>query len=126
MKRSIMPLAVLGICSLAASAFAPAAVAAQATPTAAGQGSAMQFDQMGAVKSWRAGGDNIVFVQDQTGQWYKAVLNETCMSLNTRNGVSFVTEVDPATNQKVSKVMVDRHICTVSSLTKSDAPPAKK
>ena len=124
MQRNVMPLAV-SLSAFALFALAdPAAFAAQATPTAAGQG--MQFDQMGAVKSWRAGGDNIVFVQDQSGQWYKAVLYETCMALDTKKGVSFVTEVDPATNQKVSKVMVDRHICTVSSLTKTDSPTGKK
>ena len=87
---------------------------------------AMQFDQIGPVKAWRAGGENIVFFQDRNGQWYKATLYETCMSLDTSKGVRFQTETDPATNAKESKVVVDRHICTVQTLAKSDPPPEKK
>jgi hypothetical protein len=114
--RSTLALSVL---AFASPAFAAAAPQTPATPP-------LQFDQIGSVKTWRAGGDNIVFVQDAKGQWYKAVLYETCMSLDTSKGVRFQTEVDPATNAKVSKVQVDRHICTVQSLTKSAPPPAGK
>jgi hypothetical protein len=112
LTRSILTLSILAFAGPAFAAAAP-----QATP-------ALQFDQIGTVKSWRAGGDNIVYVQDAKGQWYKAVLYETCMSLDTSKGVQFQTEVDPATNAKTSKVQVARHICTVQSLTKSDPPPA--
>ena len=101
---------------------APGAALAAAAPAQP----ALQFDQIGPVKAWRAGGENIVFIQDGKGQWYKATLYETCMSLDTSKGVRFQTETDPATNAKESKVVVDRHICTVQSLTKSDPPPEKK
>ena len=39
------------------------------------------FDQLKGVKTWRKGGDNIVYVQGSTGDWYKAVMLETCMTL---------------------------------------------
>lgn len=83
----------------------------------------IQFDQLKGVKSWRKGGDNIVYVQGTAGDWYKAVMLETCMTLDTKKGISFMTELDPLTNIKQSRVVVDRHICTVDSLTKLDAPP---
>jgi hypothetical protein len=107
---------------LALSLMAPATVALAAAPAQP----ALQFDQLGPVKAWRAGGENIVFVQDSKGQWYKATLFETCMSLDTSKGVKFQTEIDPATNAKESKVVVDRHICTVQTLAKSDPPPPEK
>jgi hypothetical protein len=98
---------------------APAAFAADAAPAAS-----IQFDQLKGVKSWKKGGDNIVFVQGSSGDWYKAVMLETCMTLDTSKGVNFMTELDPVTNAKVSRVVVARHICTVDSMTTVDGPPA--
>ena len=86
----------------------------------------IHFADLKGVRSWRAGGDNIVYVRSISGQWYKAVMAETCMALDTKKGISFDTETDPATQEKVSKVVVDRHICRVTSLTQIDAPPAAK
>lgn len=95
------------------------AVAADAKPAT----SHFQFDQLKGVKTWRKGGDNIVYVQGSAGDWYKAVMLETCMTLDTQKGISFITEIDPATNARESRVVVDRHICTVDSLTKLDGQP---
>ncbi len=96
---------------------APAALAAEAAAPK------MQFDQLKGVKSWRKGGDNIVYVQGSGGDWYKVVMLETCMTFDTKKGISFLTELDPITNVKQSRVVVDRHICTVDSLTRLDGPP---
>ncbi|MHB1204608.1 MAG: DUF6491 family protein [Rhodospirillaceae bacterium] len=101
---------------------APAAFAADAAPAA--KAPKLQFDQLKGVKSWKKGGDNIVYVQGSSGDWYKAVMLETCMTLDTSKGVNFMTELDPVTNVKESRVVVARHICTVDSLTKVDGPPA--
>ena len=97
---------------------APAVMAAEAAKPAG-----VLFDQLKGVKAWRRGGDNIVYVQSSGGDWYKAVMLETCMTLDTKKGISFITELDPVTNNKQSRVVVDRHICTVDSLTKLDGQP---
>lgn len=97
---------------------APVALAAEAAAPAK-----IQFDQLKGVKSWRKGGDNIVYVQGSAGDWYKAVMLETCMALDTSKGISFMTELDPLTDVKQSRVKVGRNICTVDSLTKLDGPP---
>ena len=100
---------------------APAALAAEAAKAPV---AVTQFDQLKGVKSWKKGGDNIVFVQSSaTGDWYKAMLLETCMTFDATKGINFMTELDPVTNQKTSRVVVARHICTVDSLTKVDGPP---
>ncbi len=102
---------------------ASAAFAAEAAKPAPVKSEPVQFDQLKGVKTWRKGGDNIVYVQGSTGDWYKAVMLETCMTLDTKKGISFMTELDPVTNIKQSRVVVDRHICTVDSLSKLDGPP---
>lgn len=100
---------------------APAAFAAEAVVAPA----VTQFDQLKGVKSWKKGGDNIVFVQSRaTGDWYKVMLLETCMTFDASKGINFMTELDPLTNAKQSRVVVARHICTVDSMTKVDGPPA--
>ena len=104
---------------------APAAFAADVAKAPAKNAAAVtQFDQLKGVKSWKKGGDNIVFVQSSaTGDWYKAMLLETCMTFDATKGINFMSELDPVTNQKTSRVVVARHICTVDSLTKVDGPP---
>ncbi len=86
----------------------------------------INFADLKGVRSWQTGGEAIVFVKSTADQWYKAELAETCMALDTKKGINFITEIDPDTNEKVSKVVVDRHICRVISLTKVAAPPAAK
>jgi len=84
------------------------------------------FNEMGGVTSWRAGGDAVVFVKDKADQWYKAELAETCMTLDTKKGLSFLTETDMITKVKTSKVVVDHHICIVTTMTKVASPDAPK
>ena len=88
--------------------------------------STLQFTDIGNVKDWRGAGDTTVYIMDKAGQWYRAEMVEACMTLNTKNGISFITETDPDTKARVSKVVVDRHICTVTSLAKVAAPPPEK
>ena len=86
----------------------------------------IQFSDLGGVRSWKAGGPDVVFVKSRSDQWYRAELGQNCRTLDTKKGINFLTETIPETASKVSKVVVDRGICEVTSLTKVDAPtPAK-
>ncbi len=76
------------------------------------------FTNMGGVRSWRVGGDTVIFIKNKSDQWFRAEMDEACMKLDTTKGVNFITEIDPATNATTSAVVVDRHICHVTSLTK--------
>ncbi len=86
----------------------------------------IHFNELDGVSSWRSGGEATVFVKDRMGQWYKAELAETCMSLDTKKGISFLTETDPDTKVKTSKVTVDHHICIVTSMSKVPSPAVPK
>ncbi len=94
--------------------------AAEATPAAA---PSLQFSDLGGVKNWKAGGDAVIFVKNKADEWYKAEMAETCMTLDTKKGVNFQTALDPVTNEKTSAIVVDHHICRITSLTKVNGPP---
>ena len=103
-----------------------AAGAAQAAPLP--DALMFTFNDLGGVRSWKAGGDTVVFIQNKAKQWYRADMAETCMTLDTKKGITFIVETDPVTNAKINAVVVDRHICKVTSLKRVDAPevaPAK-
>jgi hypothetical protein len=91
----------------------------------AAEAAPLQFTDLGGIKTWKAGGDTTVFVKSKSDQWYRADMLETCMKYDTAKGVNFITELDPETNKKVSKVIVERRICQVTSLKKVDSPDAK-
>lgn len=101
---------------------ASAADVIKAEPVKAEGGKPLQFSDLGGVRSWKSGGPDIVFVKSKTEQWYRAELAQTCMVLDTKKGVTFLTETIPETTSKVSKVMVGRDMWEVTSLTKVDAP----
>lgn len=84
----------------------------------------LQFRDIGTITDWRGDGPATVYVKDKADQWYKAEMLEACMSENTKDGVQFLTARDFDTNQLVSRVVVDHHICMVTSITKVATPPA--
>jgi len=81
----------------------------------------IQFSDIGIVKEWK-GSNALVFVKRDEDQWYRAQLNAACMKYDTASGIRFITEAGE-NSQRVSKVMVGRRICTVTSLTKIEALP---
>ncbi len=86
----------------------------------------IQLSDLGGVKSWKVGSDTVVFIKSKTDQWYRAEMLEYCMKYDTSKGVNFITELDPVTNVKTSAVVVERHMCKITSLTKVDAPTLAK
>ena len=86
------------------------------------------FKDIGGVTSWKAGGDTVVFVKNRADQWYRVDMAETCMALDTKKGINFIVETDPETKARTNAVVVDRHICKVTSLKPvpaTDVPTAK-
>ncbi len=86
------------------------------------------FKDLGGVKSWRAGGDTVIFIKSHGDQWYRADMAETCMKLDTSKGINFIVNTDPKTQEKINAIVVDRHICRVTSLKRAEASevPAEK
>lgn len=82
----------------------------------------LQFSDLEGIQNWRIGNAALVYIQDTTDQWYEAQMDAACMKYDTSEGVKFITEAGE-TAPEVSKVMVGRRICTVTSLTKIDGLP---
>ena len=81
------------------------------------------FSDLSPMKAWRSGGDFTVYVQSKDDQWYRAELRDACMKYVAEGkGPRWITEVDDY-SRKVSKVIVDKYICDVVSIAKSDPPP---
>ncbi len=97
------------------------AASTAATPLLAADGAPpLQFSDLGGVRTWRVGGDTVIFIKNKADEWYRADMKETCMKYDTKKGVNFITELDPETNQKSSAVVVERRICRITSLQKVD------
>lgn len=109
--------------TLVASGLLTSAVALAASPAKGGLPALLTFTfkDLGGVKSWKAGGDTVVFIKSSSDQWYRADMAETCMKLDTKKGINFIVNTDPETNEKINAVVVDRHICRVTSLKRVEA-----
>jgi len=86
----------------------------------------IHFGDLNGVTSWRPDTDTTLFIQSKAGQWHKVELLEPCMKYDASKGIRFITELEPDTNQKVSKVIVERRICTVTSLVPVEKPAGTK
>ena len=88
---------------------------------ASGADESLQFSKLEEIHEWRKGNDAMVFVQGQDKQWYEAQLDAACMRYDTSKGIRFITKAGDVA-RRVSKVIVGRRICTVTSLTRTDEP----
>ena len=77
-----------------------------------------------SIHGWHADGQTALYIQDAHDQWYYAKLLVPC------NGLEFTARLgfEPKTMNSLDKfgtvVMPDNQRCPISSLTKSDGPPA--
>jgi hypothetical protein len=116
-------LSTLFCCALALpAAAAPVPAATPAAPAPATPAApALQFKDIGKITSWQPGGDFVMYVQTDKGNWYKVSLYEPCMRLFPGKDPTFATETDEQMN-RASSVMIARHKCQVTSITPSAAP----
>jgi len=84
----------------------------------------LQIADLGGIEEWRAGGDNLVYIKDDQNQWYKVEMQEACMKLDTKKGISFTTEVGDRST-KYSSVVVGHYECRITSITKIESPPSR-
>jgi hypothetical protein len=121
-----VPMRIFAFLIASALALGLTANAAEPAKTAPPAAKPLQFGDLGGVMAWRRGDkETVVYVQGQDNAWYRVDMYETCMKYPTDKGIRFITEVDDF-GDRVSKVVVDRYICTVLEITKVDAPPSTR
>jgi hypothetical protein len=99
--------------------------AAQAAPRAPLPPQAsIPFVNHNGIRDWHAADSRTLYVQDQRRQWYRATLFAPCFDLPFAQAIGFETRgID--TFDRFSTIRVRGERCSVSSLEKSEAPPAK-
>ncbi len=97
---------------------------AKPAPVAGEPQASIPFVNHNGIRDWHATDTRTLFVQDNRRQWYRATLFAPCFDLPFANAIGFETRgIDRF--DRFSAIRVGRDRCKVSSLTPSDAPPAK-
>jgi hypothetical protein len=125
--KSIQLAAALSLACALPACTTPDYSSGSAAPSDAAQASIPFADQRSAVLSWQPDGQEGLWVQDGSRQWYYADLIGPCIGLPNTVRVGFETG---ATNRldRFSHVVIpcERERCAFSSFTKVDAPPNGK
>ncbi|HEX8224058.1 MAG TPA: DUF6491 family protein [Allosphingosinicella sp.] len=114
MKYLLLPLAA-----------ASAAPALAAPPAPAGAEASIPFvSQPRSIRSFRAAGNDILYLQDRRGRWYRAELGGPCIGLPWANVIGYDTR--GLSLGRGDSILVEGQRCLITSLTRSEAPPRKR
>ncbi|HVQ09854.1 MAG TPA: DUF6491 family protein [Allosphingosinicella sp.] len=116
MKRLILPL-------LALAATAPVPVLAVQPP--AGREVRIPFVQFGAIRGFRADGDDVVYLQGRRRAWYRAQLNGPCINLPHALRIGLDQRYS-STLDNSSSLIVEGERCRIVSLVQADPPPRRR
>ncbi|MBB3357366.1 MULTISPECIES: DUF6491 family protein [unclassified Novosphingobium] len=113
------------IAALAALALAATPALAQA-PVNPGKPveASIPFVNHGGIRDWRAQGDSTLYVQDQSGQWYRASLMGPAFDLPFAQAIGFDAR-GTDTFDRFASVVVRGQSYPVQSLVKVAGPPMK-
>ena len=101
------------------------ALEVEAGDKAAAAEASIPFVNHRSIRNWRADGRNAVFIQDVSGQWYRATLMAGCSDLPFAETVGFDAGATGRLD-KFSSVIVRGQRCPFTSLVASAAPPSRK
>jgi len=120
--RTALLAALLG---LGYAGFATAADADKATKPLPPQAS-IPFIKHGAVQDWQADKRQGVWLRDRNKQWYYAKLMGTCIGLDYALSIGFDTGSSDTLDRFGYIIVPGEDRCPISSLSRSDAPPAAR
>ena len=109
---------------LAAAISAPAEAALQEAP--AREEVRIPFASFGTIRSFRAVGDDVVYLQGTGRRWYRAELNGPCINLPAALRIGFDTRFNGNTLDNSSTLIVGGERCRIASLTRADGPPPRR
>ena len=78
-----------------------------------------------SIRSFRAAGDDLLYLQDRRGRWYRAELGGPCIGLSWANVIGYDTRGGLSLSRGGS-ILVEGQRCLITSLTRSGAPPRKR
>ncbi|HEX8573612.1 MAG TPA: DUF6491 family protein [Allosphingosinicella sp.] len=108
----------------AAAAFSAPALAAQ--PAADRAETSIPFvSQPRSIRSFKAPTDDLVYLKDRRGRWYRAELGSTCVGLRWANAIGYDARGGLSLSRG-SSILVEGQRCMIVSLTRSEPPPRKR
>jgi hypothetical protein len=78
-----------------------------------------------AIRDFEAPSDDLLYLRDRQGRWYRAELGADCFGLRWALGIGYDTN-GRLTLDQGGHILVGRERCPILSLTRSEGPPRKK
>jgi hypothetical protein len=78
-----------------------------------------------AIRSFNAPADDLVYLQDRRGRWYRAEMGGPCIGLSWANAIGYDTR-GSLSLARGGSILVEGQRCMIVSLTRSDPPPRKR
>ncbi len=94
-------------------------------PVKIGEEASIPFADTTGVRNFRADGDSALYIEDQSGRWYRAETLGTCTGLNFANAIGVVTK-GTGTLDKFGQILVDGRTCQLKSLVRAEDPAKAK
>ena len=110
-----------------------AALVAVATPAAAQDAAqpapketSIPFVSFGNIYDFEADGDETLYLQNRSRQWYRAALNGPCTNLPFATRIAVDTRFGGNQLDRTGRIYVDGQQCWIASLVKSGPPPKRE
>jgi Family of unknown function (DUF6491) len=78
-----------------------------------------------AIRSFKAPTDDLLYLRDRQGRWYRAEMGGPCIGLSWANAIGYDTRGSLSLGRGGS-ILVEGQRCLIVSLTRSEAPPRKR
>ena len=101
------------------------AAAAAPSPVGDEQVSIPFVTQPRAIRSFNAPSDDLLYLKDRRGRWYRAEIGGPCVGLSWANAIGYDTRGSLSLSRG-SAILVEGQRCLITSLTRSDPPPRKR
>ena len=101
-----------------------AAAASPADPPGREEVSIPFVSQPRSIRSFNAPADDLVYLQDRRGRWYRAEIGGPCIGLRWANVLGYDTR--GLSLSRGDSLLVEGQRCMIVSLTRSDPPPRKR
>ena len=78
-----------------------------------------------SIRSFNAPSDDLIYLKDRQGRWYRAEIGGSCLGLRWANAIGYDTR-GSLSLARGGSILVEGQRCMIVSLTRSDAPPRKR
>jgi hypothetical protein len=78
-----------------------------------------------SIRSFNAPSNDLLYLQDRRGRWYRAEMGGPCIGLSWANAIGYDTRGSLSLSRG-SSILVEGQRCLIVSLTRSDPPPRRR